>query len=50
MGHIIFSNLVEINKKEVVRDMPEIIKPSYFVCRHCQHGKQTKVRFNTKEY
>jgi hypothetical protein len=50
MGHIGFDNLIKINKKDVVRDMPRIIKPSNFVCRHCQHGKKTRVRFKTKEY
>jgi hypothetical protein len=39
MGHIGFDNLIKVNKKEVVRDMPRIIKASNFVCRHCQHGK-----------
>jgi hypothetical protein len=48
MGHIGFENLIKVNKKEVVRDMPNIIKPSNFVCRHCQHGKKTRVRFKTK--
>jgi hypothetical protein len=50
MGHIGFDNLIKVNKKEVVRDMPKIIKPSNSVCRHCQHGKKTRVRFKTKEY
>ena len=34
MGHIGFDNLIKVNKKEVVRDMPKIIKTSYYVCRH----------------
>jgi hypothetical protein len=50
MGHIGFDNLIKFNKKEVVRDMPKIIKPSNYVCSHFHHGKQTRVRFNTKEY
>jgi transposase InsO family protein len=50
MGHIGFDNLIKVSKKEVVRDMPKIIKPSNSVCRHCQHGKKTRVRFKTKEY
>jgi hypothetical protein len=50
MGHIGFDNLIKVGKKEVVRDMPKIIKPSNSVCRHFQHGKQTRVRFKTKEY
>jgi hypothetical protein len=50
MGHIHFDNLVKINKKQVVREMPEITKPTNTMCKHCQHGKQTKVEFKTKEY
>jgi hypothetical protein len=50
LGHIGFDNFIRVSKKEVVRDMPKIIKPSNFVCRHHQHGKKTRVRFNTKEY
>jgi hypothetical protein len=42
--------LLKVNKKEVVRDMPKIIKTSYYVCRHWQHGKNTMVRFKKKEY
>ena len=50
MGHINFDNLVKISKKQVVRDMPTIVKPSYHICKHCQHGKQTGVTFKTNEH
>ena len=50
MGHIHFDNLVKINKKQVVREMPKIKKPENSVCEHCQHGKQTRVEFKTKEH
>ena len=50
MGHIGFDNFIKFSKKEVVRDMPKIIEPSNFVCRHCQHGKRIRVRFKKKEY
>ena len=33
-----------------MKDMTKIIKPSNYICRHFQHGKQTRVRFKTKEY
>ena len=49
-GHIGFDNLIKDSKKEVVRDMPKIIKSSNYVCRHYQHGNPTKLRFKTKEY
>ena len=50
MGHIHFDNLVNIGKKKYVREMQEITKPSNVVWKHCQHGKKTKLEFNTKEY
>jgi hypothetical protein len=48
MGHIRFDNLIKFSKKEAVKNMPKIIKPSNYVCRNCQHGKQTRVRFKIK--
>ena len=50
MGHINFNNLVMINKKEAVREMPKISKPTNTICESCRHGKQTKVEFKTKEH
>ena len=50
MGHIYFDNLVKISNLEAVRNLPKITKPSNPICRHCQLGKQTRVRFKTKEY
>jgi hypothetical protein len=50
MGQIGFENLIKVSKKVVVRDMQKIIKPSKFVCRHFQHGKNTRVRFKTRGY
>ena len=50
MRHINFNNLLKVSKKEVVREMPENTKPSNAVCKQCQHGKQTKIEFKTKEY
>ena len=49
MGHIKFENIVKISKKEAVRGMPKITKPTNAMCKHCQHGKQTIVEFKTKE-
>jgi hypothetical protein len=45
-----FDNLVKINTKQAVRDMPKITKPSNTICKQCQHGKQSRVSFKTKEY
>jgi hypothetical protein len=39
LGHISFENLIKANKKEAVRDLPKIIKPSNPICKHCQIGK-----------
>ena len=50
MGHIHFDNLINISKKKVVREIPYITKPTNVICKHCQHGKQTKVDFKTKQY
>jgi transposase InsO family protein len=41
---------VKVNNLGAVRNLPKIIKPSNAMCRHCQLGKQTRVRFKTKEY
>jgi transposase InsO family protein len=50
MGHIHFDNLVKVSKREAVREMPQITKPTNTLCKHCQQGKQTKTRFKSKEY
>jgi hypothetical protein len=50
MGHIQFYNLFKVNKREAVREMPQITKPTNSLCKHCQQGKQTKIRFKSKEY
>jgi hypothetical protein len=49
MVHMKFDNLFKINKKEAVRQMPEISKPTNTMCKHFLHGKQasTKLRSNT---
>jgi hypothetical protein len=50
MGHIHFNNLVKVIIKETVREIPQIMKPTNTLCKHCQQGKQTKTRFKSKEY
>ena len=45
-----FGNLIKISKHQVVREMPEIKKLTSGICEPCQHGKQTKVEFKTKEH
>jgi transposase InsO family protein len=50
MGHIHFDNLVKVSKREAVREMPQITKPTNTLCKHCQQGKKTKTRFKSKEY
>jgi len=39
-----------LNKKEAIRDLPVIKDLSSSVCKQCQHGKQTRVKFKTKEH
>jgi transposase InsO family protein len=50
MGHLHFDNLVKVNKRQSVREMPQIMKPTNTLCKHCQQGKKTKTRFKSKEY
>jgi transposase InsO family protein len=50
MGHMHFDNLVKVIKREAVGEMPQIMKPTNTLCKHCQQGKQTKTRFKSKEY
>jgi hypothetical protein len=50
MGHMHFYNLVKVNKREAVREITQITKPTNTLCKHCQQGKQTKTRFKSKEY
>ena len=49
MGHLKFENFMKVAKKVAVRDLPKFVKPLKSVCKHCQHGKQTKSRFKAKE-
>jgi len=35
LGHINFKNLEKISTKEVVKDMPRILKPSNNICSSC---------------
>jgi len=32
--HLIFDKLIKSNKKEAVRDLPKVIKPSDYICKH----------------
>jgi hypothetical protein len=50
MGHIHFYNLSKVNRREEVREMPRIMKPTNTLCKNCQQGNQTKTRFKSKEY
>jgi transposase InsO family protein len=50
MGHAHFDNLAKFIKREAVREMPQIMKPTNTLCKHCQQGKQTNTRFKSKEY
>jgi hypothetical protein len=45
MGHIHFNNIFKVNKKEEVREIPQITKPTNTLCKHCQQGNHTKNRF-----
>jgi hypothetical protein len=40
MGHMHFDNLVKVSKREAVREMPHITKPTNTLCKHYQQRKQ----------
>jgi hypothetical protein len=44
MGHFHFDNIVKVSKREAVREMLQIMKPTNTLCKHCQKGKQTKTK------
>ena len=48
LRHLSLDNLAKISTKEAVRDLPKIVVPLNFVCKHCQHGKQTRASFKIK--
>ena len=50
MGHMHFDNLVKASKREAVREMHQIMKPTNTLCKHCQQGKKTKTMIKSKEY
>jgi hypothetical protein len=50
MGHIHFDNLVKVNKREEIREILQITKPTNTLCKHCQQAKKTKTGFKSKEY
>jgi hypothetical protein len=50
MHHMHFDNLVKVNKREAIREMPQITKPTNTLSKHCQQGKQTNTKFKSKEY
>jgi hypothetical protein len=50
LGHINFENMIQLNKKEAIRDLPVMKNLTSSICKQCQHGKQTRVRFKTKEH
>jgi hypothetical protein len=39
MGHINFDNLVKVSKREAVREILEISRPTNILCKHCLQGK-----------
>jgi transposase InsO family protein len=50
MGHTHFDNIFKVSKREAIREIPQITKPTNTVCKHCQQGKKTKTRFKSKEF
>jgi hypothetical protein len=50
MGHMNFDNLSKINRKEAVKEMPKISKPTNTLYENCLQGKQIKTKVKSKEY
>ena len=44
-----FFQIRKSSKLKVVRDLPNITLPESTICKSCQFGKKTKVKFNAKE-
>lgn len=50
MGHINLVNLVQFSKRQAVRDMPTIVKPSRSISREWKHGRKARNSLKTKEH
>jgi hypothetical protein len=50
IGNTNFYNLIKINRKEAVREMPEISKSASTMCKHFLQRKKTRTEFRSKEY
>ena len=49
MGDISFTQIHKSRKLGAVRDLPNISLPESTICKSCQFGKKTRVKFNAKE-
>lgn len=48
LGHIQYGNIMNISKKEIVRNILEITNPLNNMCKDSQHGKQARVELKNK--
>ena len=49
LGHLNFGHIISLNKKNAVKVMPVIKKPSNTICKSCQLRKQIHTYFKSKE-
>lgn len=49
LGHLNFDNIIKLNNKREVRDIPTIKKPRNTIYKLCQMGKQTQTSFKVKD-
>jgi hypothetical protein len=49
MSHTNFYNLFKLCRKESMKEMHEISKPTNTLCEHFLQGKQTRTKFKSKE-
>jgi hypothetical protein len=50
MGHLNFDNLIRVKKREELREMFEISKPTNILCKHFLQGIQTKTKLKSNKY
>ena len=50
LRHVNMNLITQLNKNELVRDLPKISFEKYKVCEACQMGKQIKTSFKNKNF
>lgn len=48
--HVNFDNVVKVSKPNLVRGMPQLVKPDNVMCKECQLDKMTTSSFKSKSF